>query len=155
MWAALNGRLPIMRWLLDAGGSNIADVNDDGDPTWSLLALRIRCGDTRDSDPEIAPLLRVMFARGAPPPGFADVLHTPDTLAVVRQGELLRARLPAYLARRLALLRAHAALPPPGLVEIVAGYAEPSPEELWDSELVRGGGAGTKRKRDDDEDGGG
>ena len=127
-------------------------MNDAAETAWSLLADRIRRGDTQDSHPELAPLLRVMFARGAPPPGFADVLHTPDTLAVVRQGELLRARLPAYLARQLALLRAHAALPPPGLVEIVFGYAEPSPEELWDSELVWVG-AGTKRKRDDDDEG--
>ena len=146
--AAKEGRLPVMLWLLAAGGADISDVNEAGDSAWSLLADSFRRGDILDSDPELVPLLRVMFARGAPPPGFADVLHTPDTLAVVRQGELLRARLPAYLSR-LALLRAHAALPPPGLVEIVAGYAEPCPEELWDSELVRVG-AGTKRKRDDE-----
>ena len=77
------------------------------------------------------------------------MLHMPDVLEVVRQGALLRARLPGYLARQLTLIRSHAALHPPGLAEIVAAYAEPSPDEMWDSELVREA-TGTKRKRGDE-----
>ena len=58
--------------------------------------------------------------------------------------------MPGYLARRRALLFAHAALPPPGLVDIVACYAEPSVEDLWSSELVATVAGRTRPREDGD-----
>jgi hypothetical protein len=50
---------------------------------------------------------------------------------IVQDGTRLRARLPAYLAQRRALVDAHCPLLPP-LEDLVHGYNEPTTtEELW------------------------
>ena len=78
-------------------------------------------------------------------------LRSSQTLEAVRQGALLRARLPGYLERRHTLIRTHVALPPMELVEMVAAYAEPSLDDLWGSEeLVEDATTGTKRKLRDE-----
>ena len=152
MIAAVHDRLRVMQWLLAEGGADIDEQTNDGATVWSLLSHRIDRGDIHESSPDLIPLLRVMLVKGAPPPDFVAVLRVPATLEVVRQGELLRARLPGYLAQRQTLIRTHVALPPMVLVEMVAAYAEPSLDDLWGSEeLVRDATTtGTKRKRGDE-----
>ena len=142
----------MMHWLLAKGGADIEERTNGGNTAWSFLSHRIDDSTIRESEPDLITLLRVMLAKGDPPPNFADSLHMPETREVVRQGVRLRARLPGYLAQRHTLIRTHVALPPMELVEMVAAYAEPSLDDLWGSEeLVRDATTtGTKRKRGDE-----
>jgi hypothetical protein len=75
-------------------------------------------------------LLRVMVLRNAPPADL--VIRTAvQHLRLVKDGARLRARLPAYLARRRALLAEHTSLIAP-LRALVSSYEEPTTtEELW------------------------
>jgi hypothetical protein len=57
----------------------------------------------------VTALLRVMVLRGAPPAELTDRL-SPEHAQVVEDGARLKAGLPAYLARRRALLDAHCPL---------------------------------------------
>jgi hypothetical protein len=53
-------------------------------------------------------------------------------MRVLQEGGRLRARLPAYLVRRRALIDAHCPLPLPPLRALVHGYMElTTTEELW------------------------
>jgi hypothetical protein len=80
----------------------------------------------------VTSLLRVMVLRGAPPEDLTTLLHiSPEHAQVVWDGARLKARLPAYLAQRRALLDAHCPLIPP-LRMLVHGYGEPTTtNELW------------------------
>jgi hypothetical protein len=72
-----------------------------------------------------------MVLHDDPPTSLVATL-LPDLRQVVQEGTRLRARLPAYLARRRALLDAHCPLLPP-LWALVCDY-DPEPtttEEFW------------------------
>jgi hypothetical protein len=103
---------PTVHYLLEEGGANMDDVNNDGETIWDLLTERLEnAADTDDEeeaggveDPvSLADLLRVMVLRGAPPPTLLALL-SPESVRVVQEGARLRARLPAYLAHRRAYL---------------------------------------------------
>jgi hypothetical protein len=74
-------------------------------------------------------LMRALLLKGAPPACF--VASFPAKARVIEVGARLRARLPAYLTQRRALLDAHCPLLAP-LRAIVIGYQEPNTtEEFW------------------------
>jgi hypothetical protein len=80
---------------------------------------------------EVTALLRVTVLKGDPPVDLVARLR-PEHARVVEEGARLGAALPAYLARRRALLDAHCPLIAP-LLDLVRGY-DPEPttkEELW------------------------
>jgi hypothetical protein len=75
-------------------------------------------------------MLRVMVLHGGPSESLTTKLPPPFQ-RIVQDGARLRARLPAYLAQRRALLDAHCPLLPP-LRDLVHGYDEPTTtDELW------------------------
>jgi hypothetical protein len=148
---------PMIQWLLEYGSAKITDTNNAGTSVWtgnrlyslpSLLRSAYEKNDdgeyvfidaeyvpTREvvSDGEIGALtamLRVMVLHGGPPPSLTEDL-APPFQRIVQDGARLRARLPAYLAQRRALLDAHCPLLPP-LRDLVHGYEEPTTtDELW------------------------
>jgi hypothetical protein len=79
-------------------------------------------------------LLQVMVLRSAPPAELTARL-SPEHARVVEDGARLRARLPAYLARRRALLNAHCPLISPLPEELQALIFKfegpPTTDELW------------------------
>jgi hypothetical protein len=78
-----------------------------------------------------------------PPPESLAKYLAPPLQQIVQDGARLRARLPAYLTQRRALLDAHCPLLPP-LQDLVYGYEEPTTtEELW----VTGLGAPLQRAK--------
>jgi hypothetical protein len=121
------------------GWADIAKENNRGQTvsTWlSCYLFSVRdpdeAEDADDPKAEVTALLRVLVVRGAPPAAFMDELRQPEFKRVVEEGARLRQTLPAYLARRRALLDAHCPLIPP-LLALVRGY-DPEPtttEELW------------------------
>jgi hypothetical protein len=79
----------------------------------------------------ITAVLRVMVLHGGPPESLTAEL-APPLQQIVQDGARLRARLPAYLARRRALLDAHCPLLLPPLRDLVHGYEVPTTtDELW------------------------
>jgi hypothetical protein len=56
-------------------------------------------------------------------------------IELIEEGRQLRARFPAYLEQRSALLVTHCPLPVV-LQEVVAAYAEPTRVDVWDSRLL-------------------
>jgi hypothetical protein len=127
LFAALSGRIATMRWLLEHGGADIADATNEGLTVWKLLTQWFSKADPTP----MAALLRIMVLRSAPPVELAADL-SPHYARVCEEGARLRAALPAYLARRRALLNAHCPLIAP-LLALVRGY-DPEPtttEELW------------------------
>jgi hypothetical protein len=75
-------------------------------------------------------MLRVMLLHGGPPDSLTAEL-APPFQRIVQDGARLRARLPAYLAQRRALLGANCPLLPP-LHDLVHGYEMPTTtDELW------------------------
>jgi hypothetical protein len=136
------------QWLLEHGGSDIAETNNEIQTVWTLLIEDILNADADadqgDEDDTVAltALLRVMVLRDAPPDGLKFLL-SPEDARVVQEGARLRAGLPAYLARRRALLDEHCPLIAP-LRALVSGYEEPTTtEELWATGL----GAAPRRAR--------
>jgi hypothetical protein len=69
-------------------------------------------------------MLRVMVLHGGPPASLTAKL-APPLQQIVQEGARLRARLPAYLARRRALVGTYCPLLPP-LLDLVHGYGEPT-----------------------------
>jgi hypothetical protein len=121
-----------VQWLLEHGGADIANTNPDGRTVWDLLwkhfAANAHTGYAAAAS--LTPLLRVMVLQGAPPVDLVAQMH-PQHSQVAEEGTRLRARLPAYLARRRALLAEHTSLIAP-LRALVSGYEEPTTtEELW------------------------
>ena len=78
----------------------------------------------------MAPLLRHLLLQEAPTAEFKRCTD-PALRPLLYQGLQLRARVPQYLVQHQAALLQACPLGPPGLIELVAGYAEPSSEELW------------------------
>jgi hypothetical protein len=127
-WAAASERLTTCQWLLEHGGADIMEVNHTGRNIWHLLGGRlVRAANAA----ELTALLQVMVLRSAPPPDFMAQLR-PEHVRVVEEGARLKEALPAYLARRRALLDSHCPLIAP-LRDLVRDY-DPEPtttEELW------------------------
>jgi hypothetical protein len=94
-------------------------------------------GDFDDDDEDVdfdaavvTALLRVMVLRGGPPDDLSRHLSR-EHARVVEEGARLRAGLPAYLARRQAILVEHCPLIAP-LLALVHGYETPTTTaELW------------------------
>jgi hypothetical protein len=128
-----NESVTTVQWLLEHGGADIADTSLHGRTVWhmfirSRLAGVPNLGDTVTDRPTT--LLRVMVLRSAPPTDLVAQM-APQHSRVVAEGAQLRAGLPAYLARRRALLAEHTSLIAP-LRALVSGYEEPTTtEELW------------------------
>jgi hypothetical protein len=79
---------------------------------------------------ELTAMLRAMVLHGGPPESLTTEL-APPFQQIVHDGVRLRARLPAYLAQRRALVDAHCPLPPP-LQALVNSYEVPTTtDELW------------------------
>jgi hypothetical protein len=128
---------------LEHGGADIGDTPGDGRTIWDLLAEYLIEGgrdpedeEKDDDDPYVYDAtvmtspLRVMLLRGAPLAELTACL-SPEHAQVVEDGARLRAGLPAYIARRRALLDAHCPLIAP-LRTLVRGYEESTTtDELW------------------------
>jgi hypothetical protein len=148
--AADRGHYATVLWLLEHGNACITEVDTDGDTVWSLMREHFVDFDSEyrlpneesDEDEEekdrkreeqtasVTALLRVMLLRGDPPSDLLAELSSEHSM-VFLDGARLRARLPAYIARRRALLAAHCLLIAP-LRALVSGYEEPTTtEELW------------------------
>jgi hypothetical protein len=149
----------VVQWLLEFGGAQITDINDDNMSVWTVTrgslgvaALLKRAysksneGDYVSIDGEYVPneemivpfggiaaidsMLRVMVLHGGPPKSLTQDL-APPLQQIVQDGARLRARLPAYLTKRRALLDAHCPLLPP-LQDLVRGYEElTTTDEFW------------------------
>jgi hypothetical protein len=128
----------MVQWLLEHGGADITNTTPAGRTTWDLLGEYItRCPSSRRGSrmkypkmDQLTALLRVMVLRSAPPDDLV-VQMFPEHSHVAEEGARLRAGLPAYLARRQALLAEHTSLIAP-LRALVSSYEEPTTtEELW------------------------
>jgi hypothetical protein len=131
------GRYATVHYLLEEGFSNMDGVNYKGKTytVWSVLTNRlakVANGRKMETDPlALAGLLRALVLRSAPPPAL-EALLSPELVRVVQEGARLRARLPAYLVRRRALLDVHCPVLLPPLRALVHGYMElTTTEELW------------------------
>jgi hypothetical protein len=117
-------------WLLTEGGASLECKNLEGESAWNLLVQPRHCRRDRD-EAAFSRLLRVMLLMGDAPAHFADTL-SPALQALVLEGGRLRARLPAYLVRRQALLDTHSPVLLPPLGALVHGYMElTTTDELW------------------------
>jgi hypothetical protein len=77
--------------------------------------------------------LKILSLNGEAPPEFDCQFSIEDT-ELIEEGKRLRARLPAYLEQRLTTLTAYSVCPlPMDLQSIVAAYAEPTHEDVWES----------------------
>jgi hypothetical protein len=129
--AAVNCRILIMQHLLEHGKATIENATADGQSLWDVLSPRFASATwTRKTVVEMTALLRVMVLRGAPPVEVVAHMSREHAL-VVEEGARLRARVPAYLARRRAMLNEHRPLIAP-LHDLVHSYEElTTTEELW------------------------
>jgi hypothetical protein len=131
----------MVRWLLEYGGAQINDTNNEGASAWignrrNSLPNLLRSAYKRGGDGNVwdigalTAMLRVFVLHGGHPESLtADI--APIFQRIVQDGARLRARLPAYLAQRRMLLSTHCSMLPP-LAAIVYGYEEPmTTDELW------------------------
>jgi hypothetical protein len=132
--AAIKANLPenltTVKWLLEFGGASIAETTNSQRTCWDLLSL---CDIWHTYDTAaVTALLQVMLLHGAPPLSMASQLSA-DYGRVVEEGARLRARLPAYLARRRrARLSAHCPLLGPlRILAMVRAYHQPTTKQLW------------------------
>jgi hypothetical protein len=141
----------MVQWFLEYGGAQITDRNNDGKSVWTVhgpdgLPDLLKCTYMKrynetfvtfdgeyipaENTEKVTTMLRVMVLHGGPPESLTADL-APPLQRIVEDGARLRARLPAYLTQRRALLDAHCPLLPP-LQAIVHGYEEPTTtDELW------------------------
>lgn len=127
LFAAENVHLTTVSWLLsDEGGAKITEKDSKGDTVWVLLE---RSGLHELDAAEMASLLRVMLLLSDAPTEFHR-RSKPQHARIIDEGQQLRARLPAYLTQQRALITDHSTLPAV-LQPLVAGYAAPTPEDLW------------------------
>ena len=149
--ASYSGQSPVVQWLLTEGGASITETNNPGASVWDCLLQDPR---PEASDSALRSLLRFMLLEREPPPAFRRFLASELRLELLdSEGVVLRATVPGYLVwLRALLLVAHTPLPPPGLVDIVVGYAVLSVEDLLNSERVAV--TGHTRPREDDGEGG-
>jgi hypothetical protein len=128
----------MLQWLLEYGGALIMDADNGGMSLWTVpwaygLPDLLKRAYTKNGSGDIMALtavLRVMVLHGGPPASRTKKL-APLLRQIVQDGARLRARLPAYLAQRRALLDAHCPLLPP-LRDLVHDYEVPNTtDELW------------------------
>jgi hypothetical protein len=124
LWLAItNAPFQTAQWLLEYGGADTS-FTVSGRSLWCILSFTF---DGRAAEN----LLRGMLLRTSPSADFKTTWLALEASQLVQEGAQLRARLPAYLVQRRALLDAHCPLLPP-LVALVSGYEEPTTtEELW------------------------
>jgi hypothetical protein len=125
-------------WLLEHAGSDITDVNNNvviegktnnGRSVWDLLRTAgLMIGWLHDAA-TVTALLRVMVLREDCPTELKVALSS-EHRQVVEVGARLRVVVPAYLARRRALMDSHCPLLAP-LQALVHRYEEPTTDELW------------------------
>jgi hypothetical protein len=139
--AAVSCKLATVQYLLEYGGADIGDTDNHGKPIWELLAEYLaeagRDSNYNEDDDEpyvsdataVTSFPQTMVLRGTTPAELTTRL-SPEHAQVVRDGARLKARLPAYLARRWALLDVNCLLIPP-LRALVHGYEEPTTDDLW------------------------
>jgi ankyrin repeat protein len=125
--SALSGQYSTMQYLLEEAGANMNDVNNRGDSIWDILIKLMKepaivFQEEKDLQ-ALTDLLRVMVLIDDPPPALV-VLLSLEQARVVQEGARLRARLPAYLVRRRALLDAHCPVLLPPLRALVHSYME-------------------------------
>jgi hypothetical protein len=114
----------------------IKNATADGQSLWDVLSWPSVIYDPdEESVVEMTALLRVMVLRGAPPIEVVAIIMLPEHAMVEDEGARLRARLPAYLERRRAILGPildeNCPLIAP-LQDLVHGYDEPTTaDELW------------------------
>jgi ankyrin repeat protein len=148
------GTYSTMQFLLEHVGANFESVTSAGYTVWQLVIYRMlpireqlrlpnlliaNMYDARGNGPsELTALLRVMVLRAAPPParglmGEALALLSPENARVLKEGALLRTRLPVYMARRLTQWLP-VLLPP--LRDLVNEYMGLTvTKEIWDAWL--------------------
>jgi hypothetical protein len=132
----------MVQWLLEYGGAQITDTDNEGGSVWTdnlqgayclpakLMGAYVEYDDGEDTLINgdflaLTAMLCVLVLHGGPPESLA------QDQQIVKDGARLRARLPAYLAQRRVLLDAHCPLLPP-LLNLVHGYEEPTTtDELW------------------------
>jgi hypothetical protein len=134
--SAASGNIAAMQFLLEHAGANISDEissgRTSGTTVWDLMHdIKYRRSDQFD---KLTNLLRVIVLRYDPPTSLVAILR-PEQLQIVHDRARLRARLPAYLARRRSLLNEHCPLLPP-LLALVVDYEEPTTtKEIWATQL--------------------
>jgi ankyrin repeat protein len=157
LWAASDGRIPIMHWLLTEGGSSLAEQTSRGESALSLAALGGHFAamqylleehgapmiesdnfptawtflrhNPRKRSAELSSLLKVMVMLGDAPADYI-VKLSPRHAKLCTRGRRLRARLPSYLEQQWATVVAHCPLPAV-LQSVVAAYAAPTSEDMW------------------------
>jgi hypothetical protein len=140
--SAREGHYATMHYLLEKVGANMDDVNNAGDTAWDLLRVYLQADaimfEEAEDDVDLAALLALlqfMVLRADPSPALVAHL-SPEQVRVVHAGSRLRARFPAYLVRRRALLDAHCPMLLPPLRALVHDYMElTTTEELWATRL--------------------
>ena len=121
----------MVQWLLQAAGANVEDAANSGRTVWDLTQTVI----PSKAAEELAPVVKAMLARGAPPAAFLRALPAP-LQHLPAQGAVVRARLPAgsaWRVRRDALIDESACgqCLPQSVLAVVRGYGEEGEEELW------------------------
>jgi hypothetical protein len=111
--ALQHSQLPLAQWLLEHGESSTTERAQYGASIWDLLCLSaIKPPIVGHCDAAIlTSLLRFMVLREDPPASLTVTL-SPEHVRVIEEGARPRAWLPAYLARRRALLAEHCQLIP-------------------------------------------
>jgi hypothetical protein len=155
--AALHGRIRIMHWLLNEGGSILSEQTRDGRHALLLAALmghframQYLLGErgalTTQSDNyggtvwgtmdmqddesvELLSLLKVMVMLEDAPADFIANLP-PRYVEICTRGRQLRAQLPSYLEQQRVAVVAHCPLPAV-LQSLVIAYAVTSPDDMW------------------------
>jgi hypothetical protein len=130
--AVYSAQFPVAEWLLEHGGSSITE-ECRGQSVWDCMQSWLADGFPvyHCEDERLTSLLRVMVLREDPPASLVRRL-APEHAHAVHEGARLRARLPAYLARRRSLLDEHCPLLPPLLALIRDYNPEPTTaEEIW------------------------
>jgi hypothetical protein len=134
--SARKGHHSTMQFLLEHTGANIDYTSRAGRTVWDLLCLyKDHLNNDENNPAALTALLHVMVLRGDPPPTLGNLIP-PENALVLQEGAWLRARLPAYLVERQALLNEHCPVLLPPLRTLVHGYMElTTTEELWDTGL--------------------
>jgi hypothetical protein len=125
--ALLQGHYALARLLIEEGGAKINQTDSAGvRSVWTELLDNIsESADTAD----LAALLKVMVLLDDAPANVIAVL-SPAHAKIAKRGRQLRAQLPSYLEQQRTLVVAHCPLPS-ALQPLVAGYAAPTPEDMW------------------------
>jgi hypothetical protein len=148
---ASGGQYLHMLFLLEHADANINCVNNAGNTVWDEMIHNMKIKNSYylhnpleheeghenyGISANLIALLRVMVLRDAPPAALVTLLPPEIYARVVQSGARLRARLPAYLVRRRALLDEHCPVLLLLLRALVHGYMElTTTEELWATEL--------------------